>query len=57
MNTAKKSNELNFKSAKYKHEKYINKKWAERKDLFESKETFITRASAEWNGSSDVERE
>ena len=57
MNTAKKSNELNFKSAKYKYEKYINKKWAERKHLFESKQTFITRASAEWKGSSDVERE
>ena len=29
----------------------------ERKDRFESKQTFTTRAFAEWNSSSDAERE
>ena len=29
----------------------------ERKDRFESKQTFVTRAFAEWNSSSDAERE
>ena len=57
MNTIIKANKLYFKSAKSKYERYINKKWAERKDLFESKQTFITRAPASWERSSDVEQE
>ena len=50
-------NDLYFKLAKSKYEKYIYKKWVERKYLFESKQTFITRASAERKSSNDAERE
>ena len=48
---------LYFKSGKSKYEKCINKKWVEQKDLFESKQTSKTRASAEWKGSSDAKSE
>ena len=48
---------LYFKSGKSKYEKCINKKWAEQKDLFESKKAFRTRASVEWEGSSDAKPE
>ena len=33
-------------------EKYVNKKWAERRDIFESKQNFIRRTSQEWKASS-----
>ena len=48
---------LYFKSGKSKYEKYINKKWVEQKDLFESKKAFRARGSVEWKGSRDAKPE
>ena len=38
-----------FKNPNTVHEKCINKKWVERKDIMQSKKSFITEVNKEWN--------
>ena len=45
-----------FNSPKSTYEHFINKKWAERKDLDESKQNFLKRAINEWKNASDQQR-
>ena len=45
-----------FSTPKSVYEKYINKKWDERKNNFISKQRFIETAISEWKISTDVER-
>ena len=44
-----------FSSPKTLYERYINKKWTERMDKFQSKQGFIKKAITEWKNSSDQE--
>ena len=39
---------LYFSLPKTTYEKFVNKKWCERKDIYESKQTFIKRTLSEW---------
>ena len=32
------------------HEKFINKEWVERKDIMQSKKSYIIEVNKEWNG-------
>ena len=54
---AKKAKALYFNSPSTTFEKYVNKKWVERRDIFESKQNFIKRTSQEWKASSPEERQ
>ena len=53
---AAKSYKNYFTNARTLYEKYINKKWSEKDDIFESKEKFIKRTRREWKSSSDESR-
>ena len=39
-----------FKNPNAVYEKFINKKWVERKDIMQSKKSFIIEVNKEWNG-------
>ena len=39
-----------FKNPNTIYEKFINKKWVERKDITQSKKSFIIEVNKEWNG-------
>ena len=39
-----------FKNLNTVYEKFINKKWAERKDIMQSKKSFIIEVNKEWTG-------
>ena len=54
---AKKAKALYFNSPSTTFEKYVNKKWVERRDIFESKQNFIKCTSQEWKASSPEERQ
>ena len=54
---AKKATALYFNSPSTTFEKYVNKKWVERRDIFESKQNFIKCTSQEWKASSPEERQ
>ena len=48
---------LYFKLPKTTYEKFVNKKWVERKDYFELKQKFILRTAAEWKDMQKASRE
>ena len=39
-----------FKNPNTVYEKFINKKWVERKDIMQWKKSFIIEVNKEWNG-------
>ena len=39
------------------YEKFVNKKWVERKYIFESRSAFISRANKAWRDSSDSKKQ
>ena len=45
---AKKKIDLYYRMCKTSYEQFINKKWAERKDIFETKKSFIKSEDANW---------
>ena len=45
---AKKKIDLYYRMRKTSYEQFINKKWVERKDIFETKKSFIKREDANW---------
>lgn len=45
-----------FSNPKSVYERYINKKWDERKNNFTSKQAFIETAISEWKNSTDIDR-
>ena len=47
---------LYYPMPKTLYEKFVNKKWAERNDIFESRSAFIKNANKSCNESSDSER-
>ena len=53
----KKATALYFNSPSTTFEKYVNKKWVERRDIFESKQNFIKHTSQEWEASSPEEQQ
>ena len=46
-----------FKIPRTTYEKYVNKKWDERMNQFEKKQTFIKRTLSEWRNSTQEDRE
>ena len=55
--SAKKAALLYFSAPKTSYEKYVNKKWEERVDIFISKQNFIKQAVSDWNKSTQEERD
>ena len=53
---AKKSVDLYYKFPKTDYERFINKKWIEREDPFESKKTFIERENVCWGSMNDGDK-
>ena len=39
-----------FKNPNTVYEKFVYKKWVERKDIMQSKKSFIIEVNKEWNG-------
>ena len=54
--SSKKAISLYFKLPKNTYEKFVNKKWCERKNYFETKKTFIERTLLEWKATSEGDR-
>ena len=48
---------LYYSIPKTNYERFINKKWTERKNIFESRSSFIARADKTWKESSDTQKE
>ena len=54
---AKKKIDLYYRMPKTSYEQFINKKWVERKDIFETKKSFIKREDANWKSMNQLEKE
>ena len=47
---------LYFQNPKSAYERFINKLWVERKNIFEEKRTFIIRANSRWKNMNEEDR-
>ncbi len=54
---AAKSVKLYYSSPKTLYQNYINKKWVERSNAYESSDSFIKRANLSWKNSNDAEKQ
>ena len=54
---AKKKIDLYYRMPRTSYEQFINKKWVERKDIFETKKTFIKMEDANWKSMNQLEKE
>ena len=54
---AKKKIDFYYRMPKTSYEQFINKKWVERKDIFETKKSFIKKEDANWKSMNKLEKE